>query len=42
VPVYHGLVETLLPDDSVTFGHDVIETYTNYVLEGLCLPPFRA
>src|SRR5688572_27271382 len=39
VPVYHGLVETLLPDDSVKFGPDVIDTYTTFILQGLRAMP---
>lgn len=35
VPVHHGLVETLLPDDTVTFGPDVIDTYAALILQGL-------
>lgn len=41
VPVYHGLVETLLPDDAVTFGPDVIVTYVAFILQGLLAPPAR-
>jgi AcrR family transcriptional regulator len=39
VPVHHGLVETLLPDDSVKFGPDVIDTYTTFILQGLRAAP---
>ena len=35
VPVHHGLVDTLLPDDTVTFGPDVIDTYAAFILQGL-------
>jgi AcrR family transcriptional regulator len=39
VPVYHGLVEVLLPEDGVTVGPDVVDVYTRFILEGLRLSP---
>jgi AcrR family transcriptional regulator len=35
VPVHHGLIETLLPDDNVTFAGDIVGIYTAIILEGL-------
>jgi AcrR family transcriptional regulator len=39
VPVHHSLVETLLPDDNVSFGHDVVDIYTTFILQGLRVAP---
>ena len=39
VPVYHGLVEVLLPEDGVTVGPDVIDIYSRFILEGLRVRP---
>jgi AcrR family transcriptional regulator len=35
IPVYHGLVETLLPEDRVSSRDDVVEAYITFVLQGL-------
>jgi AcrR family transcriptional regulator len=35
VPVYHGMVETLLPDRNVQFRDDVIASFVTFVVNGL-------
>jgi AcrR family transcriptional regulator len=44
VPVHHGLVETLLPEDNVALAGDVVDIYATIILEGLTAPrpPARA
>lgn len=42
VPVHHGLVESLLPDESGIAGKDVVDIYTSMILEGLRTRPSSA
>ena len=38
VPVYHGLVENLLPEAGAPVVEDLVGTYTSLILEGLSTP----
>ncbi len=39
VPVHHGLVETLLPDDNVSVEGDAVAIYASFILAGLQASP---
>jgi AcrR family transcriptional regulator len=42
VPVYHGLVETLLPDAEAHVADDAVAIYASFILAGLRVSPLSA